>query len=162
MVTAHLPAAGLAPAKLVLLDPPVLTLERLRALTQGPTERDYETMDEAVEAVRRTNPDWIDGDVEAKARALTEFSPELVLAVLLKNGDWDGGMAALRDPSAATTPTWLIRGEWATGGFIPDSKVPKLEAQLGVGHVLTIEGGPHSPQRTHPEATVVAILRALG
>lgn len=161
MVTALLPTAGLAAARLVLLDPPVLTLERLRALTQGPTERDYATMAEAVEAVRRTNPAWTDRDVEAKARALTEFNPELVLAVLLKNGDWDGGMAALRDPSAAPTPTWLIRGEWATGGFIPDSKVPKLEAQLGPGHVITIAGGPHSPQRTHPEATVLAILRAI-
>ena len=162
MVTAHLPAAGLLPTTLVLLDPPVLTLARLRALTESPTERDYATLDEAVAAVRRTNPDWTDRDVEAKARALTEFNPELVLAVLLQNGDWDGGMAALRDPAAASTSAWLIRGEWATGGFIPDSRVARIEAQLGAGRVITIAGAPHSPQRTHPEATVLAILRALG
>ena len=56
----------------------------------------------------------------------------------------------------------MIRGEWSTGGFIPDSKVPAIERQLGADHVITIAGGPHSPQRTHPEATVLAILNAIG
>ena len=162
MVTAHLPIAGIRPATLVLLDPPVLTLGRLEALTQQPTERDYATLAEATAAVRAGNPSWSDGDVAAKAQALTEFTPRLVLDVLLQNGDWDGGMAALRDERAAGIPVWLIRGDWDAGGFIPDFKVPEIEAQLGADHVITIAGGPHSPQRTHPEATVLAILRALG
>jgi pimeloyl-ACP methyl ester carboxylesterase len=163
MVTANLPAAGLAPRTLVLLDPPWLTLERLRALTQSPTERTYETVDEAAATIRLENPTWSEGDVHAKAVALTEFNAQLVLDVLLKNGPWDAGMAALRTPNAAAgSDVWLIRGEWATGGFIPDSRVPRIEQQLGADHVITIEGAPHSPQRTHPEATVLAILRALG
>jgi len=161
MVTAHLPAAGLRPRTLVLLDPPVLTLGRLEALTKEPTERDYATMEEALEAVRAANPTWSDGDVVAKATALTEFNPQLVLDVLLKNGDWDGGMAALRHPGAQGIDVWLIRGDWATGGFIPDFKVPAIERQLGADHVVTIAGAPHSPQRTHPEATILAILRAI-
>lgn len=162
MVGAHLPAAGLAPHTLVLLDPPSLTLARLRALTESPTERDYTTVEEATAAVRAANPSWSDGDVRAKAVALTEFNPQLVLDVLLKNGDWDAGMSALRHRNAAGVEVWLIRGEWDTGGFIPESSVPRIEAQLGAGHVITIAGGPHSPQRTHPEATVLAMLRALG
>lgn len=162
MVTAHLPAAGLAPRTLVLLDPPWLTLERLRALTQSPTERTYDTVADAAAAIRRENPTWPDGDVHAKAVALTEFNPQLVLDVLLRNGGWDAGMAALRHPNAAGIDAWLIRGEWGTGGFIPDSRVPRIESQLGAEHVITIEGAPHSPQRTHPETTVLAILRALG
>jgi pimeloyl-ACP methyl ester carboxylesterase len=162
MVTANLPAAGLAPRTLALLDPPSLTLARLRALTESPTERDYATLEEATTAVRAANPTWSDGDVEAKAIALTEFNPQLVLDVLLKNGDWDAGMATLRHPNARGVDTWLIRGEWKTGGYIPESRVPRIEAQLGADHVITIEGAPHSPQRTHPEATVLAILRALG
>jgi pimeloyl-ACP methyl ester carboxylesterase len=161
MVTAHLPAAGIRPATLVLLDPPVLTLGRLEALTQQPTERTYTTLEESAAAVRAANPTWTDGDVAAKARALTEFNPDLVLAVLLQNGDWDGGMAALRHQSAAGIPVWLIRGEWATGGYIPDFKVPEIERQLGADHVITIAGAPHTPLRTHPEATVLAILRAI-
>ena len=162
MVTAHLPAAGLAPRTLVLLDPPSLTLERLRALTESPTERDYATLEESSAAVRASNPTWSEGDVRAKAIALTEFNPQLVLDVLLKNGDWDAGMTALRHPNAGRSDVWLIRGEWATGGFIPDSRVSRIEAQLGADHVITIAEAPHSPQRTHPEATVLAILRALG
>jgi pimeloyl-ACP methyl ester carboxylesterase len=161
MVSAHLPAAGLLPRTIVLLDPPVLTLGRLEALTKEPTERDYATLEEATRTVREANPSWSAGDVAAKAQALTEFSPQLVLDVLLGNGDWDGGMAALRDPNAAGVAVWLIRGEWATGGFIPDFKVPDIAAQLGADHVITIAGAPHSPQRTHPEATVLAILRAI-
>jgi pimeloyl-ACP methyl ester carboxylesterase len=162
MVTAHLPMAGIRPRTIVLLDPPVLTLGQLEALTQEPTERDYATLAEAEAAVRAANPSWSDGDVAAKAQALTEFSPQLVLDVLLKNGDWDGGMAALRDGRATGIPAWLIRGETATGGYIPEAAVPAIEAQLGADRVITISGGPHSPQRTHPEATVLAILRALG
>jgi pimeloyl-ACP methyl ester carboxylesterase len=164
MVTAHLPLAGLRPRTLVLLDPPVLTLGRLQALTDSPTERDYATMEAAVGAVRTANPTWSDGDVAAKAMALTQFNPQLVLDILLRNGDWDGGMAALRKAGAPDdrTEVWLIRGEWKTGGLIPDSRVPRIEAQLGADHVITIAGGPHSPQRTHPEATVLALLRAIG
>ena len=161
MVSAHLPAAGLRPGVIVLLDPPYLTLGRLEALTKEPTERPHATLEESIAAVRTANPSWSEGDVAAKARALTEFDPQLVLDVLLKNGNWDAGMAALRDRSAHGVDVWLIRGEWSTGGFIPESKVPAIERQLGAGHVITIAGGPHSPHRTHPEATVLAILRAL-
>lgn len=161
MVTAHLPAAGIRPATLVLLDTPLLTLRRLRAITEEETEQRYTNLEDAAAVVRAENPTWSEGDVAAKAKALTEFDPDLVLAVLLENGPWDGGMAALRHPGARSIPAWLIRGEWNTGGLIPDSKVDGIEAQLGPGHVITIAGGPHSPQRTHPEATILAILRAL-
>ena len=162
MVSANLPAAGLRPRTLILLDPPYLTRGRLEALTRQPTEVPYATLDQSIAAVRAENPTWSDGDVAAKAQALTEFNPQLVLDILLKNGNWDAGMAALRDPNAAGVDIWLIRGEWETGGFIPGSKVPAIEQQLGSSHVITIAGGPHSPQRTHPEATALAILRALG
>jgi Predicted hydrolases or acyltransferases (alpha/beta hydrolase superfamily) len=161
MVTAHLPIAGIRPRALVLVDPPVLTLEQLELLTRDPTERPYATLGEATTAVRKAYPTWSDGDIDAKAQALTEFNAGAVLAVLLQNGDYDAGMAALRDPRAAGVPAWLIRGEWATGCFIPDTAVPALVDQLGADRVITIEGAPHSPQRTHPEATVLALLRAL-
>jgi pimeloyl-ACP methyl ester carboxylesterase len=162
MVTAHLPGAGLRPAVLILVDPPALTVEQLRALTLEATERPYPTVAEAAEVVRATNPTWSEGDVHAKALALTEFDVDAVLAILVQNGPFDAGMAALRSPEAAGIPAWLIRGEEATGGLIPEAAVPAIETQLGKDHVITIAGGPHSPQRTHPEATIAAILRALG
>jgi pimeloyl-ACP methyl ester carboxylesterase len=162
MVSAHLPSAGVRPATIVLLDPPYLTLQQLEALTREPDERPYETIDDARAAVRRANPAWSDGDVEAKARALTEFDADAVLAILLQNGDWDAGLAALSRPEAQGNPAWLIAGEWASGSFIPDRAIPTIRRQLGADRVIVIRGAPHSPQRTHPQETVAAILRAVG
>jgi pimeloyl-ACP methyl ester carboxylesterase len=161
MVSAHLPMSGIRPATIVLVDPPWLALEQLEAITREATERHYTTIDEARAVIRKEYPGWSDRDVEAKARALTEFDAGCVLAVLLQNGPWDAGMGALRVAAADGIPAWLIRGEWATGGLIPEEHVPSIERQLGAGHVITIAGGPHSPQRTHSEATVLAILLAL-
>jgi pimeloyl-ACP methyl ester carboxylesterase len=92
---------------------------------------------------------------------LTQFDVRAVLAVLVDNGDWDGGLAALEDPAARGVPVWLIRGEFATGGLIPEVAVPAFVSRIGGDHDITIAGAPHSPQRTHAEATVLAILRAL-
>jgi pimeloyl-ACP methyl ester carboxylesterase len=162
MVAAHSLSAGVRPVTLVLLDPPVLTHAQLQALTEDPTERRYTTHEEASVAVRAANPTWSDGDVTAKADALTEFDEDFVRAVLLENGAWDGGMAALRHPDAADVPVWVIRGEPAMGGLMPDRHALAFESQLGAGHVTTINGGGHSPQRTHPEATLLAIVTVLG
>lgn len=162
MVAAQLPGAGTRPRVIVLLDPPGLTVAQFEVFVQDPTEQPYATFDEAAAAMRKANPSWTDGDIVAKAQGLTEFNPDAVLAVLLQNGDWDAGMAGARQALAAGVPAWIIRGEWETGCLIPDTLVPRLEAQVGGDHVITIRGAPHSPQRTHPEATLVALLRALG
>jgi pimeloyl-ACP methyl ester carboxylesterase len=162
MVTAHLPGLGVRPASIVLIDPPYLTREQLEALTREPDERPYDSIDKARASVRRANPAWSDGDVEAKAKALTEFNADAVLAVLVQNGDWDSGLAALRQPAAEGIPVWLIAGEWATGGFIPDQAIEVIRLQLGADRVIVIRRAPHSPQRTHPQETVAAILRAIG
>jgi pimeloyl-ACP methyl ester carboxylesterase len=162
MVAAHLPAAGVRPRTLVLLDPPVLKLAQLMALAHDPTERRYASLETASVAVRAANPTWSDGDIAAKTEALTEFDEDFVRSVLLENGAWDGGMAALRHPDAEGVPVWIIRGESAMGGLIPDPQAIAFESQLGPGHVVTITGGGHSPQRTHPEVTLLAILGALG
>lgn len=161
MVVADLPAAGVAPRTLILLDPPAQAHEALESMTQDPAEALYDSIDEARAGIRALNPTWSDGDVEAKAIGLTKFEVEGVLAILLDNGEWDAGLAALSDPRAAGVPVWYIRGEFETGGLIPETFVPELAARAGADHVLTIIGGPHSPMRTHPEATVLAILRAL-
>ena len=162
MITAHLPIAGLRPRVLVLVDPPSLTVAEFEIYVQDPSERLYASVDEATAVIRPANPGWSDGDVAAKALGLTQFDPEAVQAVMLQNGDWDSGLSALRDPRAAGVPVWLIRGEVQAGCLVPDFAVPAIEAQLGADHVITIRDAPHSPQRTHPEATLVALRRALG
>ena len=162
MIVAALPAAGLRPARLILLDPPALPVAAMELMTHDPGERHYDDLAEAVAAIGSANPGWSDGDVHAKALGLTQFDEPAVLAVLVDNGDWDGGLGALGDPLSREVPVWLIRGEFEQGGLIPDAVLPALAARVGADHVTTIADAPHSTQRTHPEATTLAILRALG
>jgi pimeloyl-ACP methyl ester carboxylesterase len=162
LVAAHLPAAGLRPQVLVLLDPPALPVAVLGTMLVDPIERHYDDVGDALRAIRSGNPSWTDGDAMAKATGLTQFDEPAVRAILLDNGDWDGGLAALADPRADGVDTWIVRGDPAFGGMLPDASLPGFAQRIGADHILTIDGGAHSPQRMHPEATVVALLRALG
>jgi pimeloyl-ACP methyl ester carboxylesterase len=156
-----MPAAGAVPATLVLIDPPVLPLAALEAMLEDPTEGAYDDIDEAIATVGRLHPTWSYGDVLAKAEGLTQFDEGAVSDILTKNGDWDGGLRSLRDPAAQATSVWLIRGDPLVGGYVPDALLPDFAARLGYERIVTIAGGPHSPHRTHPEALVAAVLRAL-
>ena len=162
VTAAALPIAGIRPATMVLLDPPVLSLARMALEVSDPGQQPAATLEEAVAAIHAAEPMWDAGDVRAKAEALIQVDFEAARAILLDNGDWDGGLADLRDPSAGGIDTWLVRGDPATGGYIDDAAVTRFEELLGRDHVITITGGPHSPQRTHPRETLAAFLRALG
>jgi pimeloyl-ACP methyl ester carboxylesterase len=162
LVAAHLPAVGLRPRVLVLLDPPALPASVMATMIVDPVERHYDDLDEATRAIRTAYPSWTDGDVAAKVGGLMNFDEAAVRAVLLDNGDWDGGLAALADPRAAGVGTWLVRGEPAAGSMVPEETLLAFAERIGADHILTIAGGAHSPQRMHPEATLVAVLRALG
>jgi pimeloyl-ACP methyl ester carboxylesterase len=161
MTAAGMPAAGLVPATLVLIDPPAIPLAALTAMLEDPVERAYDDLDEAVATVGRLNPTWSRGDIFAKAEGLTQFDEAAVRDVLTKNGDWDGGLGSLADAAAQEMPVWLIRGDPLVGGYVPDALLPDFAARLGPERIITIAGGPHSPHRTHPEALVAAVLRAL-
>jgi pimeloyl-ACP methyl ester carboxylesterase len=119
-------------------------------------------MAEWIARLTAANPAWPQGDVEAKAEALIQLDVEAARAVLLDNGDWDGGLADLSDPAANGIPTWIIRADPAAGGYMADDRLPPFEALLGADHILTLSGAPHAPQRTHPVETTQALLRALG
>jgi pimeloyl-ACP methyl ester carboxylesterase len=160
LTVAALPSVGIRPAVLVLVDPPAVPRDVIAEMLESPTERRYDDLDDAVRAVRTANPTWTEGDVIAKARALTEFDEQAVRDVLLDN-DWDGGLAGLADPAARDVPVWVIRGEPAAGSYVAAAAVPAVASRVGPARLVTIAGGPHSPQRTHPEATLVALLRAL-
>jgi pimeloyl-ACP methyl ester carboxylesterase len=158
---AALPAVGLRPATIVLLDPPVLPWERIALEASDPTQQPFATLEDAVAAIGAANPTWNGGDVRAKAEAVMALDFDAARAVLLENGDWDGGLADLRDPAAAGLDVWLIRGDPAIGGYVDDKAARQFAALIGADHVISIPGSPHSPQRTHPVETTAAILRAL-
>ncbi len=161
MTAAALPLAGIRPSTLVLLDPPAIRHAVISRMASDPSERAYGDLAEAIELLTAANPAWPAGDVEAKAEALVQLDREAARAVLLDNGDWDGGLADLAQPAAAGIPTWLVRADPADGGFIPDARLAAFEALLGADHVITLAGAPHAPQRTHPAATTRALLQAL-
>jgi len=161
MVCAALPSVGLRPLVLVLLDPPALPLTYFEDYVRDPEEQPFATVGEAVAAIRAAKPGWLEGEVVAKAEGLTQFEVVAARSAVLGNGDWDAGLAALSDPAALGLPVWYVKGEAATGSMIPDAFVPAIAARVGPEHVLTIRDGEHSPQRQRPEATLVALLRAL-
>lgn len=161
VTAAAFPAAGMAPTTLVVVDPPVLPLDGMAAMTRDPIEWRYDSADEAQAAMGAANPTWVFGDVAAKAEALTQFDETAVRDVLLRNGDWDGGFGDLADPSAASVDRWLIRGDPDAGGLVSSEAAARFATLLGNDHVLTIARAPHSPHRTHPVETVAAILQAL-
>ncbi len=161
MTAAALPLAGIRPATLVLLDPPAIPLALMTEMADDPSEQMYRDMAEAIAQLTTANPAWPVGDIEAKAEALVQLDIEAVRAVLLDNGDWDGGLADMAEPAAAGIPIWIVRADPTAGGLLPDARLPAFAALLGADHVITIRDAPHAPQRTHPAAATRALLRAL-
>jgi pimeloyl-ACP methyl ester carboxylesterase len=161
MTAAALPSVGLVPEVTVLLDPPALPLAGIASMLDDPVERRYDTLEEALSAIGTLNPTWPWGDVFMKAESLTQFDVEAVRAVLTRNGDWDGGLAALSDPAAAGACVRLVRGETASGGIVPVDAAEAIGARIGPENVLTVAGGAHSPMRNRIEATTLALIRAL-
>lgn len=170
MTTAALPRNGIQPATLVLLEPPVVAHEVIARMANDPSERSYPDFQTAASALAEANPDWSSEDVAAKAEALLEMDEAAARSIVLDNGDWDGGLADLMDPTADGIPIWVIRAEtMSTGltpggslaGLLPDAALPAIAARVGADHILTLPSAAHAPQRTDPGATTAAILRAL-
>ncbi len=161
MTAAWFPAAGLEPEVTVLLDPPAVNAAALSAMLVDQIERHHDDLGEAMLAIGTLYPTWSYGDVFAKAEALTQFDVEAVRAVLTRNGDWDGGLAALEHPAAAGAVVRLVRGEPASGGLVPGEAAAAFARRLGEANVITIKGGSHSPMRQLPERTTLELLRVL-
>jgi len=161
MTAAALPFNGIRPATLVLLDPPAVPHAVISQMVNDPSEQPTTDLAANRDRLAEQNPDWPAEDILAKAEALTQADIEAARAVLLDNGDWDGGLADLSDPAADGIPTWLIRGDPNAGGYVPDAVLPGFAARINADHILTLAGAPHAPQRTHPAATTAALIRTL-
>ena len=111
MTAAALPFNGIRPATLVLLDPPAVPYALISLMASDPSEMPNRDLAANRDRLAAQNPDWSAEDVLAKAEGLTQVDIEAARAVLLDNGDWDGGLADLSDPAADGIPTWLIRGD---------------------------------------------------
>jgi pimeloyl-ACP methyl ester carboxylesterase len=161
LTAAALPLSGIRPATLVLLDPPAVPLALISLMASDPSEQPLRDLGATVARLEEQNPAWTREDVLAKAEALVQVDVDAARAILLDNGDWDGGLADISDPAADGIPTWIVRGDVAAGSLMPDAALPGFAARIGASHILTIAGGAHAPQRVHPEAVTLALLRAL-
>jgi pimeloyl-ACP methyl ester carboxylesterase len=162
MTAAALPIAGIRPATLVLVDPPALPYAYVASIVDDPGERPREDVAATIAFLTRRNPGWSPGDIEAKAEALHEVDLEAARDILLENGDWDGGLGDISDAASSGLDIWLIRGDPAAGGLVPDPAATAFARRIGADHVLTIPGGHHSPMRSHPLETTAALLASLG
>lgn len=161
MTAAALPVAGFRPGRLVLLDPPAVPLARISLMASDPSEQPIADLAELIATLVANNPEWPAGDVQAKAEALGELNVAAARAILLENGDWDGGLEDLSAPAARGIATWIVRGDPLAGSLLPDAGLAALRRLVGPDHVITLMGAPHAPQRTHPAALVAALLVAL-
>jgi pimeloyl-ACP methyl ester carboxylesterase len=161
MTAAALPGAGIRPDSLVLLDPPAVPHAVISRMASDPSEQPDRDLAQAIRRLAAANPTWSPGDVDAKAEALLQLDVEAARAVLLDNGDWDGGIADVAVAVGLGVPTWLIRADPSEGGYLPDERVPAFASLLGPDRVITLRGAPHAPQRTQPVQTTLALLDAL-
>jgi pimeloyl-ACP methyl ester carboxylesterase len=161
MVATNLAAAGLRPSRIVLLDPPVISLDAIIAEATEAAAKLPGTPEAARAAAQATNPEWADGDLDAVELAARGTDLDAVRQILLENGDWDAGLSALSDPAATGLDVRVVRGDPATGGLLPDEATTIFAERYGADHVTTLVGAPHSPQPTHPEKLLAALRRAL-
>ena len=92
-----------------------------------------------------------------RRRRSTQLDFEAARAVLLDNGDWDGGLADLSDPAADGIPTWLIRGDPAAGGSCrttacPASRRGRRGPRLHARRARTRRSGRTRPRRPRSSA----------
>ncbi len=158
LIAAHLPAAGLVPGRIVLLDPPVLDWAGAQAIADGSVRIPGAAA--ALAHVDASYPEWPPGDRAAKAAAIATVDLGLVRDVMLGNR-WDAGLDALDEAHLRGTSIRVVRADPAAGGLLPAESVPALESRFGPGSLESLAGAGHSPHRTHPVATIAALLRAL-
>jgi pimeloyl-ACP methyl ester carboxylesterase len=161
MVATNLAAARLRPARIVLLDPPMISLAAIIAEATEAAAKLPGTPEAARAAAHATNPEWAEGDLDAVELAARRTDLEAVRQILLGNGDWDAGRVALSDPAAAELDVRVVRGDPATGSLVPEETAAWFAERYGPDAVTTIVGAPHSPQATHPEKLFVALRHAL-
>ena len=96
------------------------------------TERTYDDLDEAIAAVTLAEPAWSAGDVHAKAEALTQVDEAAARADPPRQRRLGRRSAAPwpnRRPPTSTSGS--IKGEQATGSYVPDGAVPTFAHALG-------------------------------
>ena len=161
-VAAMLPAAGLLPSVLVLLDPPFVTSNQARTLGIQAMAEPAQSYEAARDALLAHRPDWHPMDLAAKAEAITSVSTRAMVAVVASNVPFDPlpALSRLRSRQPGL-PVFVIMGEPGQGSFVSARGRERLRALIGDDHVLVMSGAGHSPHRTQYEEFMTLLDRAL-
>jgi pimeloyl-ACP methyl ester carboxylesterase len=142
--------------RLVLIDPAIALIERDREIVRASQERSFENPTAA--AVRAEHPDWHEQDVELKALSAQQASRWAVEQTSIQNATWDVRAEALR----IAVPTHVIASDPGVYSIFRGTPAEAVVEQNPLFTMSTVAGAGHSPHRDQPEATIAALLAALG
>lgn len=162
-VAAEVAAAGLEPSRVILLDPPFVTVREAWALGRTVMVEPTTSYDDARDTLLSHRTDWHPMDLAAKAEAVTRVSSRAMVAVVARNAPFDPVPALARHRHRhPDVPVFAITGEPGQGSFVTPAGLARLRALLGEDRVLVLGGAGHSPHRTHYERFMTLLGRALG
>ena len=161
-VASLVPLEGLACERLVLFDPPYLTEEEARAMGAEVVAETTRSRQEARSTLESEHSDWGEADLEGKSEALTQVSNRVMIGIVAANVPFDPtpALLALRKKGPGL-PVSAIVGEPAFGSMVPDEARGRLIDLLGEANVQLLRGAGHSFHRTHFEAFLAMLVRAL-
>lgn len=161
-VGAALPAAGLVPSVLVLVDPPFVTASEARTHGTRILVTPTASYEEARGTLLDRREDWHPLDLAAKAEAVTTVSVKTMVGIVAANVPFDP-LPDLRRVMrrAPEVPLFAIVGAAERGSFVSAAGRVGLRDLLGPDHVFEMSAG-HSPHRTHHAEFMGLLRRALG
>lgn len=142
--------------RLVLVDPALALTDGDRAIVRESQTRSFE--DPSQEAVRAEHPHWHPQDVELKALSAQQASRWAVEQTSAQNPRWDVTDAALR----VAVPTHVIASDPDVYSIFRGKPAEAAVAANPRFTTSVVSGAGHSPHRDAPEATVAALMAALG
>lgn len=162
-VAAVLPATGLTPSTLLLVDPPFVTADQARTIGLRMMVAPTTSYEEARDTLLGHRDDWHPLDLAAKAEAVTTVSIRTMVAVVAANVPFDP-LPALRRVTRreGELPVHVIIGDLGEGSFVSPDGRTALRKLLGPERVREMIGAGHSPHRTHHEEFMGLVREALG
>jgi pimeloyl-ACP methyl ester carboxylesterase len=141
----------LAPAFLALEDPVLHFADQ--ELPARLLKNDEANLPRDVERTLRANPKWQRIDAEAKVASIAAIDWEHMRQVFSENAPWD--LRAAVPEIAKTIPTRLILPE--SSFYVPPQDAADLEAALGPGSIVHVQGAGHSIHRDDLDAFLAAV-----
>lgn len=142
----------------VLLDPPLRQsgemAEQSLEMLLAPLAHQGEAL---AAALRAEHPDWDEGDVQGKVRAVAELRREAAEAVVRQNAPWDL-RPLLR---AARCPLLLLAADPMAGAVVSPADLRHAREQLGPERVVVVPEADHNLHRGRFPDTIEALAGFL-